>query len=118
MYTPFGYRSRQIVERFDSRTGAPIMREGYYALRDEIYSRYEEEIDMGCCVKRSDVNVPPNGKRVKGDVKAIALWPGNRIVTGPVTGRVYRGGNRRLMWVALQDAQAAPERWKVLHGRR
>lgn len=64
-----------------------------------------------CGAGNVDEPMPAEGQ--PGDLLAVALWNGNRVMRGPVTGRLYpRGGNQHLMYVDPRDQQARPDLWR------
>lgn len=69
---------------------------------------------MGCCGDNSQIELPPQGEKLASDVLAVALWGGNQILRGRVTGRMYpRTGNGKLAWVDPRDVAAMPDKWKL-----
>lgn len=87
------------------------------AVKNEVFalitSRYGGK--MGCCGDDSVQNSTPQGAQQPGDVLAQALWVGNRIERGRMTGRLYpRMSFPRTAWVSPADIQASPQLWKSL----
>lgn len=108
-YAPDGQRSAQAYyrkENFVSRTAYGDR------VRDKILARYQGVTMAGCCVNRTDVLAIAPGARMPSDVLALALWRGNRSVIGKKSGRTYKGGNNRRVWVDPRDIQAAPGQWR------
>ena len=74
-------------------------------------------INMGCC---SDKNNPTGarpavGQKAPGDVQVMALWQGNQVTGGAVTGRRYQRASRPMrLWVDPRDAKAAPHLYRVI----
>ncbi len=82
------------------------------AVMREIGRRYKGK--MGCCGDNPDIVLPPQGEKLPGDVLAAAIWGGNQIVRGRMTGRTYpRTGNGKLAWVDPRDVQAMPDKWRL-----
>lgn len=89
----YGQRARTMVEN------------GHYeALRDAISARYAgKRMDIMCC--GHDVITPLEpGVKQDGDILAITLWNGNRDQRGVVSGRRYKGGWQREIWIDPRDA--------------
>lgn len=106
-YTADGYRSRQVIGGV--RHGHAIINGAGKALRARIAAKFEGMEDMACCIKRNTVATTLVGAQ-PGDVKAIALWSGNRTVMGAVSGRKYFGGNRHIIKGGVDPRDAAQQK--------
>lgn len=68
---------------------------------------------MSCCGDTAPETPLPEGN--PGDVIVQAIWGGNRVQRGPVTGRMYeRTGNGKMTKVDPRDQQARPDLWKLV----
>lgn len=87
-------------------------------LRDEINRRYGGR-PLSCCGAPAGPSDPtPIGERAEGDVRAQALWGGNRTEIGRATGRRYpRTSWPHVVWVNPLDVQAAPQLWQIVPER-
>jgi len=100
-YTNDGKRSK------DARTAGLIP-----AIKADFSRRFR----VGCC---SDENLekrnrPPIGKKLPGDIKVQALWEGNCVQGGAVTGRRYdRASVPMLIWIDPRDAKARPDLYYI-----
>jgi hypothetical protein len=56
------------------------------------------------CCGEGHVGTVVSGNYQEGDVQVVALWTGNRNLTGPVSGRRYHSGNNKVFWMDRQDA--------------
>lgn len=68
---------------------------------------------MGCCADQiiQAPQVAPDGQ--PGDILVRAIWGGNQVKQGQITGRMYpRAGNGRLMYVDPADAAKRPDWWQ------
>lgn len=100
-YTPEGKRSAQLIN------SGKIPE-----LKREFNRRYP---DMGCCGSDDVIRYPTAGAKLPGDVRAMALWKGNRVEGGAVSGRRYRRISRpRIIWIDPRDAKARPDLWRIL----
>lgn len=69
---------------------------------------------MGCCGDSAPIDIEPLAGQ-PGDVLVAAVWMGNRIERGRITGRVYpRAGNGALLYIDPRDQQAAPHLWRLV----
>lgn len=87
-----------------------VASEQYQTLMRAIVTRYEG-LPMSCqdCGGNLlDMDVPPSGEQLEGDVLAEALWKGERPERGRVSRRIYRGGWNSKLWVDPRDIDAAP----------
>jgi hypothetical protein len=69
---------------------------------------------VGCC---GEITQPagPTNERQDGDILADALWAGNRIERGMVTGRLYpRASIGDRLWVNEADVKARPNLWRAV----
>jgi hypothetical protein len=88
----------------DGQRSQRVMDSGQYApLRASIAGRYERNASMGCCGDPIPMELPPPDGRAEGDVLAVSLWEGNRDQRGAVSGRRYRGGWQREIWIDPRD---------------
>lgn len=82
----------------------------YHDIMRRVVARYER-LPMACqdCGGNLlDIDTPPLGERVEGDVLAEALWQGDRPERGRVSRRIYRGGWNSKLWMDPRDIDAAP----------
>jgi hypothetical protein len=78
----------------------------------ELYGR--RHMACGDC-GTPNIDLPPVGDPLPGDVLAIATWAGNRQERGRATGRLYaRSGNGKQMYVAPADIDVSPHLWRRL----
>lgn len=83
------------------------------AVLAQIHQRYRG-LPMACC-GRDEPTVITGDVRQEGDVLARALWRGNRVVMGRVTGRHYpRTSFPNTVWVNPQDIQADAASWALV----
>ncbi len=113
-YSADGQRSTRAI--FKRSGGAIALTAEAERTRRSIIERYKGATMPGCCISRSDKTVVPPGTRLETDVLAQALWMGVGRVVGRVSGRVYRGGNYRPMWVDPRDVEASPDKWRRIDG--
>lgn len=64
---------------------------------------------MGCCGGAGIQAVQNPGDECEGCVKVVAMWAGMRSEVGLATGRVYRGGNRGVLNVHVDDIAQRPD---------
>lgn len=64
--------------------------------------------ECGGCGANPNLPSLPLNQMQDGDVLATTLWQGNRMQRGAITGRMYRGGWGKPLWVAPVDIDAAP----------
>lgn len=84
------------------------------ALNREMGRRYGG-MRVSCCGEPAVINDIPVGEQGPTDVVARALWGGNRVEMGRVTGRHYpRTGNGKLAWVDPLDVEASPQLWQIV----
>lgn len=78
-----------------------------------IYERYA--IMAGCRCGGTAAPDTPAGVKLDGDVLVRALWGGNFVRHGLVTGREYaRTGNGKQSWMDPRDAAAAPQWYQIV----
>lgn len=88
-----GQRSQQLIDGGN-----------YAALRASLVQRYAgKRKDMSCCGNNTPVSVIAPDSKAEGDVLAATLWTGNRDQRGAVSGRRYRGGFGREIWIDPRD---------------
>jgi len=112
IYSPDGYRSRSVIDGV--RNGYASMTPAGQKLRAMINARYGGMPEMGCCVGKSKAATPAQNVMQPGDVQAVAQWIGVKKVQGQVSGRIYRGGNRRKLWVDPRDVALSPRLFKAV----
>lgn len=83
-------------------------------LKDIIIRRYGGK--MGCCGEQNLIdNSIPVGEKQPGDIQAMALWRGNHVEHGKMTGRTYeRMSWPRITWVDPRDVRKSPNLWKAV----
>lgn len=91
-HTEDGQRSRQIVEQGQ-----------YHTLRQQILQSIPTGKAMSCCGNTVPVDYSPIGEMRDGDILVVTVYQGNRDVRGAVTGRRYRGGWGREVWIDPRD---------------
>lgn len=97
-YSADGQRSRRMIEAGE-----------HHQVLRRFQTQYAGRMfNMGCCGDDSAAPLSA-GERQEGDVLVQAMWHGNRIERGRVTGRHYRGGWQKQLWVNEADADAMPE---------
>ena len=96
-YGKGGQRAQAFRDRADRDTIAAV-----------VMKRYEGYPMSECAGCGANPNLPslPMNEPQPGDVLALSLWRGNRIERGKITGRVYRGGWNKPLWVAPEDIDA------------
>jgi len=78
-----------------------------------IYERYA--FMAGCRCGGTAAPDTPAGVKLDGDVLVRALWGGNLVRYGLVTGRAYgRTGNGKQSWMDPRDAHAAPQWYQII----
>lgn len=81
-----------------------------------IYERYAYM--AGCRCGGTAAPDTPAGAKLDGDVLVRALWGGNFVRHGLVTGREYaRTGNGKLSWMDPRDATAAPQWYQIVEDK-
>ena len=101
-YTNEGKRSK------DARTAKLI--EG---IKLELGRKYR----VACCSDANNKNGarPAVGKKMPGDVQVVALWKGNMVTGGAVSGRRYQRASRPMkMWIDKRDAFMRPDLYRIL----
>jgi len=101
-YTNEGKRSK------DARTAGLID-----GIKKDFAGRYR----VGCCSDANNQNGkrPAVGKRLPGDVQVVALWKGNMVTGGAVSGRRYQRASRPMkMWIDPRDARMRPDLYRIL----
>lgn len=103
-YTEHGWRSRIFNERTDKK-----------AIMDDVFLRNGgERTTMACCGQPGEKAQTNPGQELPGDIKAEATWAGMRSEVGPVTGRVYIGGNGTVLNVDPRDVEQRPELFRAV----
>jgi hypothetical protein len=77
----------------------------YQQMRSLMLRRHGRKRNMACCGE-GHIGTVVSGNYQEGDVQVVALWTGNRNLTGPFSGRRYHSGNHKVFWMDRQDAQA------------
>jgi hypothetical protein len=82
-------------------------------LKKQLIGRYR---NMGCCSDENNIGPRPAvGKKAPGDVQVMALWQGNRVTGGAISGRRYQRASRPMkLWVDPRDAKARPDLFRVI----
>lgn len=118
VYGPEGRRASDFIYGAEPRFIGGIQQTtpGYERVMTLFGNRYGSNPMAGCggC-GGSNNTVIETLEGEPGDVKALALWGGNRRQTGPVSGRLYpRSGNMTVMHVDPADAAARPDLWRAV----
>jgi glycosyltransferase involved in cell wall biosynthesis len=81
-------------------------------LKLELMRRYK----VGCCGnENNNINRSPVGKKQNGDVLVLALWEGNRVTGGAITGRRYQRASKPMrIWIDPRDAKARPDLYRII----
>jgi hypothetical protein len=109
-YTKDGQRSREWLGITNGQGPADFTKNPNYINHMRlIQQRYGK---MGCCREYNDLPLPTGEA---GDILVRAIWGGNQVKRGMVTGRWYpRTGNGALMKVDPRDADASPNLWRKI----
>lgn len=85
----------------------------YEQIKGEIGRRYAGM--MGCC-GQDEIDIPPVGMRMDGDVLCQALWNGKHTeASQAIEGRIYpRIAYPATTWVNERDARANPNLWRIV----
>jgi hypothetical protein len=71
---------------------------------------------MGCCGDNTQGPTGPTNEPMEGDILAQAVWHGNRVERGRITGRQYpRTSFPKVLYVAKADVDAAPMHWRQVN---
>lgn len=101
-----GFRCPQVLATYHTDEGQrskQIVASGKYAsLRNWIVKSIPTGTTMACGCN-SVAEFAPLGQKQEGDILALSLWEGNRDVRGVATGRRYRGGWGREVWISPTD---------------
>jgi hypothetical protein len=82
-------------------------------IKQELSRRFQ----VGCCSEANNQNGPRPavGKKMPGDVEVMALWEGNQVTGGAMTGRRYQRASRPMkIWIDPQDALARPDLYRII----
>lgn len=88
--------------------------QAYQYWKQTLLARFKNQ--MGCCGDETP-NPPdvPGNEPFEGSILVRAIWDGNRIERGIVTGRLYeRAGNGKQIYVDARDVAAAPHLWRPI----
>jgi hypothetical protein len=82
----------------------------------EIKKDLSRRYTVGCCGQSENiVNRPAVGQKAPDDVQVMALWQGNRVTGGAITGRRYpRASRPTKLWVDPRDAKARPDLYRII----
>lgn len=96
------------------RAAAFVHGSEYAPVLKQFTERYGgKRMSCGDCGDSPNVDMPPVGDQLAGDVLAQAIWGGNRVERGRISGRSYpRTGNGKQVWVDPRDADASPHMFR------
>lgn len=85
-------------------------------LIDDIKKDFSRRYKVACCGQGEKIiDRPAVGKKAPNDVQVMALWQGNQVTGGAVTGRRYPKASRPMkLWVDPRDAKARPDLYRVI----
>lgn len=86
----------------------------YKIVMESIQNKYRGAM-AGCGCGSTVEQLAPVGSKQEGDVLAMAIWRGNRMERGLVSGRMYpRMSSPRTAWVDPRDVLASPDLWTIV----